>query len=196
MKLVRFSLVAFLLFCTLSASEAQAKISDTTQSLAAGQLSIASEFEAGLRNETPFNLNLHENIGLKSGLDLVIRQQIRVSDGDGLLLGGGVKWTLLPKRVGRAMRPGVALWLTGFFDTNSDDAGFRGHFMVDNTWGNFTPYLALDLDVVFSDEVETPFTLIGGTRWALVRNVAAFFEGGLGLNEATEFLSAGLRVTL
>lgn len=197
MGFLRYSIVFVLLSCVVGISRVDAKISDTTRSLSAGQISFGSEFEAGLRDDSPFNLNLHEDIGLRSGLDLVLDQQIRLSNGDGFLLGGGIKWTLLRNRTGRRKKsPGLAVWLTGFFDTGGDDAGFRGHFMVDNTWGRFTPYAALDLDIIFSDDVVTPFTLIGGTRWALARNVAAFFEGGLGLNEDTEFLSAGLRVTL
>lgn len=167
---------------------------DTTRSLKAGQLSLGAEFEANLAEGAPLNLNLHEEIGLRSGLDLVLDQQLRVADGDGVLIGVGVKWTFLANT---RSSPGLALWLTGIYDTNGDDAGFRGHFMVDNTWGKFTPYLAFDMDLIFADDSFTTFTLIGGTRVGLVKNVAAFFEGGLPLSgDNTEFLSAGLRVGL
>ncbi|MEM6533620.1 MAG: hypothetical protein AAF654_13425 [Myxococcota bacterium] len=179
---------------TFSAGRAYAKISDTTRSLQAGQLSLGAEFQAGLADGTPLGLNLHEEIGLRSGLDLVLDQQLRVSEGDGVLLAAGVKWTFLANT---RKSPGLALWLTGFFDTGPDDAGFRGHFMVDNTWGKFTPYLALDLDIFFGDDTNTIFSLIGGTRVGLVKNVAAFFEGGFSLDEDDqEFLSAGIRITL
>lgn len=175
------------------APNAIAKIHDTTRSLKSGQVSLAAEFQAGLADGAPLTLNLHEEIGLRSGLDLVLDQQLRVNNGDGLILAAGIKWTFITNT---RRSPGLALWLTGLYDTGAEAAGFRGHFMVDNTWGSFTPYLALDLDILFTDEVFTPWTLIGGTRIRLVRNVAAFVEGGLGLNEDTEFVSAGLRVTL
>ena len=176
------------------ARAAEAKISDTTRSLQAGQLSLGAEFQAGLADGTPLGLTLHEESGLRSGRDLVLDQQLRISDGDGVLLAAGVKWTFLANT---RRNPGLAAWLTGFYDTERDDAGFRGHFMVDNTWGKFTPYLALDLDIFFGDNTETVFSLIGGTRVGLVKNVAAFFEGGFSLDEEDqEFLSAGIRVTL
>ncbi|MEL7305111.1 MAG: hypothetical protein AAGJ56_04690 [Myxococcota bacterium] len=178
----------------LVSTPALAKISDTTRSRAPGQLSLGGEFEAGLADEAPLTLNLHQEVGLRSGLDLVLDQRLRISDGDGALLAAGIKWTILNDN---RRQPGLAAWFTGVYDTNTEDAGFRGHFMVDNTWGKFTPYLALDLDIIFrDDDTFTPFTLIGGSRIGLVRNVDLFVEGGLGLNEDTEFLSAGLRVTL
>ena len=180
-------------FLVLSAGVANAKIADTTRSLGAGQLSLAGEFQA--TDNGGGALNLHEEIGLRSGLDLVLDQTVGVTDGaPDFVFGAGIKWTFLNNT---RNSPGLALWATGIFNLDSNDAGFRGHFMVDNTWGKFTPYLALDLDIIFADETVTAVSLIGGSRIGLVRNVAAFVEGGLGINdEAPEFLSAGIRVDL
>ncbi len=170
-----------------------AKIMDTTRSLGAGQFSLGGEFQA--TDGAGAGLNLHEEIGLRGGFDLVLDQQIGVTDSaPDFILGAGVKWTFLANT---RNSPGLALWLTGIFNLDSDDAGFRAHFMVDNTWGKFTPYLALDLDIIFDGDADPAFSLLGGTRLGLVKNVSAFFEGGLGLTDAaTEFLSAGIRVNI
>lgn len=192
MRSVTIFAATFFLLCGL-ASPAQAKIMDTTQSRGAGQLSLGGEFQA--TDGAGATINLNEEIGLRSGIDLVLDQQFGVTDSAAdIVLGAGVKWTLLTNT---RSSPGLALWATGIFNLDSDDAGFRGHFMVDNTWGKFTPYLALDLDIIFDGDADAAFSLIGGSRIGLVRNVSAFVEGGLGITDAaTEFLSAGIRVNL
>ena len=51
----------------LSSQTAHAEFLDTTQSLQAGNLGLAGEFEAGLTDNSPLLLRLHQAVGLAGG---------------------------------------------------------------------------------------------------------------------------------
>lgn len=65
----RLSILAFTSFA-VAPSVALAEYADTTASLGAGDLSLAAEFQADVRDNTPLLVNLHESVGLASGVDL------------------------------------------------------------------------------------------------------------------------------
>ena len=190
----RFALpVLVVLLVPLSA---RAEYADTTSSLKAGSLSLAGEFQVDTFDPAAFGVNLHEAVGLASGVDLVLRQGIPISD-QGFYFGGGVKWTLLSASP-RASRPGIAAYFGGHGNT----AGWGGAdaaIVVDYPFNRVRPYLGLDANLDFGrpgDDLVFALGLYGGARIALVTNVAWFVEGGLGIlgRPRPHFISTGPRI--
>jgi len=174
---------------------AEAKLVDTTRGLGAGKLTLAVEGAAFIESPNPIYLNLHERVGLAGGVGLYLEQLIRFQNSSSVRLGGGGKWTVLADN---AERPGLALWLGGFYDFGPDAAGIAATFMIDNSFGRLTPYGALNLDAYFLDGIDPRLSLIGGLRLGLATNIDLFVEGGLGLtgrDPKDHFASAGLRLT-
>ena len=179
----------------LQSVSARAEYADTTASPRAGALSLAAEFQADVLHDTFMLVNLHEAIGLASGVDLVLRQGLPVS-GQGFYFGGGVKWTLLTGS-SKASRPGIAAYLGGHGRTGGS-GGADAAILVDYSFGRVRPYLGLDANLDFGtpDDPSLSLGLYGGARIALVTNVAWFVEGGLGIlgNPRPHFISTGPRV--
>lgn len=181
------------LICMLVGGSAEARILDDTVSMAPGHVSFAAEFQAGLQRPNPLTVQLHERIGLFSGLDLTLDQWIGLQDASDLRIGGGVKWTILRHKKGR---PGLALWGGAFYDTEVDAFGLHPTFMIDYRFGRITPYAAFDLEMWFDDGVDPRFGLLGGVRIGLVNHVDLYFEAGAGLTGdfKNHFMSGGLRI--
>jgi hypothetical protein len=176
----------------LSASLARAEIMETTRPLKAGNITLGVEFEAGLQSPAPLMLNFHEAIGLAGRFDLALREGIALRTRD-FYLGAAIKWTIL---LDSKDSPGLALWGGGHFLTSGSVGGVDATFMIDHTFDRFTPYLAADFNLDFSDTVDAKFGFIGGCKVSLHRFVALFVEGGLGLTGAPKphFVSAGIKV--
>jgi hypothetical protein len=186
--------IAALVFATF-VPEAHAEYADTTGSLAPGSLSLAAEFQADMYEGTPFLLNIHESVGLASGLDLFLRQGLGLSD-QGFYFGGGIKWTLLGAS-SRHSRPGVAAWFGGHGRTRGGGGGADATIAVDYPFRRLRPYLGLDANLEFrSNDVEFLLGLFGGVRISIVQNIAWFVEGGLGIlgNPRPHFISTGPRI--
>lgn len=189
MKKLLFALLFF------AAVPAEAKLLDTTSSLGPGHLGAAVGGEFALYAPNPIRLELHERVGLVGGLDLYLNQFVGLHRESGLRLGGGLKWSLMSRKKNR---PGLALWAGGFYQTQRKAAGAAASFMIDSQFGRLTPYAALDMDMWFENGVDTHFTLLGGTRIAIVKHVAAFLEAGGGLtgSRRNHFAALGLRLRL
>lgn len=174
---------------------AHAEYADTTASLRAGALSLAAEFQADVLNDTFMLVNLHEAIGLASGVDLVLRQGLPIS-GQGFYFGGGIKWTLLTGS-SKARRPGIAAYLGGHGRTGGS-GGADAAILVDYSFSRVRPYIGLDANLDFGTPDDPAFSLglYGGVRISLVTNVAWFVEGGLGIlgTPRPHFISTGPRV--
>ncbi|MCA9550894.1 MAG: hypothetical protein KC933_12745 [Myxococcales bacterium] len=175
---------------------AQAKLLDDTSALGAGHLSLALGAEAGIVSPNPIRLELHERVGLVGGVGLFLDQYVGLHNEPGARLGGGFKWSILSKKSG--VRPGLALWAGGFYQTARRRAGAQGAFMVDYAFGRVTPYAALDLDLWFDDGVDARTGFLGGVRVAIVPHIALFVEGEFGLSGRTKnhLAAAGLRLSI
>lgn len=174
-------------------SSARAENMQTTSSLAAGRLALGLEFQAGLVSGTPIEMNLHEMVGLAGGVDLYARQGIGLSD-QPFYLGVGVKWTL---QTGRRDRPGIAVLAGGHYFIDHY-GGADVTLLLDFTVGRATPFVALDANLDFPDDVDLKLGLLGGVRIALVKNVAWFVEAGVGLTGSPRphFVSTGPKITI
>ena len=168
----------FTLAVTVLPGLAAAEVLDTSDSLAAGHVRVMAGAEFGLADPNPIRLDIQERIGLASGLDIYLVQAIGLHRENGARLGGGLKWTVLPRKKDR---PGIALWGGGFYQTAMEVAGVTGRFLIDYRFGRVTPYGALDLDLWFQDGVDSHLTVLGGARVSIVPHVAAFFEAGADL---------------
>jgi hypothetical protein len=189
------SFVATLVILPLSV---RAEYADTTGSLAAGSLSFAGEFQVETFDPSVMSVNLHEAVGLATGVDLVLRQGLPI-DNQGFYFGGGIKWTLLSAS-SRARRPGVSAFAGGHGST-AGYGGADGAILVDYPIGRFRPYLGLDANIEFgrgNDDIQLLLGLYGGTRIALVKNVSWFVEAGLGIlgDPRPHFIATGPRVYL
>jgi hypothetical protein len=178
----------------LCATAARAEVADTTASLGSGTLSFATELQAGVYESWPLMINLHEAVGLAGGFDLVLRQGLPLSGG-GFYFGGAVKWTLLHAS-SRATRPGIALWLGGHGRTGGGGGGVDATIAIDYPFGRVRPYLGVDGNLEFRDDIDFLLGLILGAQISLVNHVALFVEGGLGIIGAPEphFVAVGIRV--
>ena len=187
---------ALLLAVLLVPSSVLAEYADTTASLKAGSLSLAGEFQVDTFDPAAFMVNLHEAVGLASGVDLVLRQGLPIS-GQGFYFGGGVKWALLSAS-SRASRPGIALYLGGHGSTGGW-GGADAAITIDYPFARVRPYLGFDANLDFGradDDLAFSLGLYGGARIALVTNVAWFVEGGLGIlgRPRPHFISTGPRI--
>lgn len=193
-EIPRRALAVTVFVALLLPGAAGARILDTTRSARPGHVSLAVEGMFSLDDPNPIWLGLHERIGLANGLDLTLDQRFGLKDDPGVRLGGAVKWTILSDARGR---PGLGLWGGGFYDTGDDAAGLTASFMVDNTWGRFTPYAALDFDLWFLDDIDARFGLLAGVRVGVVKHLDFFAEGGVGLTgtRKNHFLSTGIRLS-
>lgn len=172
---------------------AGAEVLDTSDALAAGHVRVMAGAEFGLSDPNPIRLDLQERIGLASGLDVYLVQAIGLHREDGVRLGGGLKWNVLPRKKDR---PGIALWGGGFYQTAREVAGATGRFLIDFRFGRVTPYGALDLDLWFTDGVDSHLTALGGARVSIVPHVAAFFEAGVDLTGRQRDHLAALGIAL
>jgi hypothetical protein len=175
---MRHLLIAGLL---LASSTALAENMQTAGSLAAGDLALGAEFQAGLFQGNPLTLNLHESVGLRGGFDLYAREDIGMSnDAPNFYVGAGIKWTLMSNS---RSRPGIAFLFGGHFYTDADIAGADAAFLLDFRVGRVTPFAGLDFNLEFFDnDAQLFLTINGGARISVATNVSWFVEGGLGVS--------------
>ncbi len=174
---------------------AQAGVFDGSTALGPGKLSLAGEFRAEMESPNPLWANFYQRVGLASGLGLYLREEIPLERGEGLKLGGGLKWTILPDKKDT---PGLALWGGGYYNLDARHAGARVAFLIDNRWGRFAPYGALELDSYFSGGVQTQLFAILGLRLILGKQVdwVTEFSPTFGNEASSYYLSTGLRLRL
>lgn len=186
-------LVGMFVLVFVLAKAARAENMQTAGSLSAGHMALGLEFQAGLVSGTPLVLNLHEMVGLASGVDLCARQGIGLSS-QPFYIGAGLKWTFLTSRHDR---PGLALLAGGHYFVN-EYGGADTTLLIDYTINTITGFLGMDINLDFPDGVDFKLGLYGGVRFALVRNVAWFIETGVGLtgNPKPHFISTGPKITL
>ncbi|MEZ4273500.1 MAG: hypothetical protein R3C68_19310 [Myxococcota bacterium] len=201
MKLALPLLSVFTFLC-ITPLTARAEIFATTESLAAGKVAVAAEFAAGLIDETIYALNLQEEVGLASGLDLRLRQGFGLNQGQPIYLEGGVKWTLVHASP-RHRRPGVALWLGGHVRTDGDGFGGDATVSVDYAFQKIRPYVGLDANLDFiNDDTEVLLALILGAKYRASALLAVFIEGGVDIvgpdalptAAYAQFISGGIKL--
>ena len=179
----------------LSSQTAHAEFLDTTQSLQAGNLGLAGEFEAGLTDNSPLLLRLHQAVGLAGGVDLYLREGLFLGGSHAFLVAGGAKWTFLSES---AHRPGLALWIGGHYRT-SGLAGADVQALIDKRFGRLTPFAGSHFWLDFGQgQSRANLRLIGGLRVAINSKVAWLVEAGLGLlgDPRPHFVSTGPRIAL
>lgn len=181
----------------LFVAPASAATMQTAGSLPAGKLSLGLELQADLIEGNPFSLGFHEVVGLAGGVDLYARECVGMNTPGGasrpVYIGAGLKWTMLQ---GRRDNPGIALLAGGHYVFNSY-AGADGALLIDYTIARVTPFLGLDANLDFDDEVAFRMGLIGGVRVAVVSNVHWYVEGGLGLTGSREhYIATGPAISI
>ena len=179
-----------------SALPVEAKLLDTTDALRSGKLYLGAEPTVGLAEPNPFGIRLHERVGLSSGIGLVLAQRFWITRSDSIRFDFAFKSRLVRRR--RRQPWGVAWWLGGYFETESEEVGATSSLMLDYKLRRITPYAALDLDLAADDGVDARFGLIGGFAYAMARNASWFVEAGgyLSGRIRNHFISTGLRIRL
>ena len=175
-----FLLIIFVVFGVFTPQHAAAEIMDTSRKFAPGQVSLAFNPQFGFSDGAPWSLNAHQAVGLRGGLDLVLRQAVSPNN-EWVYLGGGVKWNLVPDKSGQ---PGVALFLGGHYITGASITGLDGTLLIDNNFGSFTLYGALDMNIEFFDpDPDLYFALLGGAAIHVKSSVDWFVELGFALGD-------------
>lgn len=178
--------LALILLTLAWGRHARAEIMQTTGSLAPGNITFGTEFQAGVSDPPPFMVNFQEAVGLASGLDLLLRQGVGLNQAQPIYLGFGLEWTILTRN---ASRPGLALLGGGHYMT-SGRGGADLSFLLDYRFGRFVPFVGLDSQLeVGTGGMQFLLAFLFGGRFQINRHVAWFAEAGLDLTFGGGFAS-------
>ena len=170
----------------LLAATARAELADTPWSLKWGNVSLAGEFQ--IQENRQMQLNFHESVGLRGGIDLVLRQSVGLQANNLKYVGGALKWS---RALDRSDDVVLAVWAGGHWIVDSH-AGADVTLMIGGSLGGAAIYGALDMNLEFTDAPLSPrLGLLGGLRLGMNTNFAWFLEGLVPLNDGPFAFSTG-----